>query len=92
MKWLIKHNGLVVHEIDASDDRQQAGDAALTRLGYELVVAAEPATVRDRYVAWRCDDGTYDFVDAYGEIIFCNLGNGADEASAWAELARKVAS
>lgn len=91
MKWLLRHGGLVAKEFDAPDNRVDALEAALEKLGYELKVSTGPLDVRDRFRSWKCVDGTYDFVDHTGEICVTNLGNGKDEESAWEELERLAA-
>ena len=90
MKWTLKHNGLVARVIAAPDNRTEALEAALEALGYELRVGGGVVSLRERYAPWRCNDGTFDFVDHDGEVCFCNLGNGRDEESAWAELEKKL--
>jgi hypothetical protein len=42
--------------------------------------------LRTGYTAYRCDNGTFDMMDENGQTAYENLGNGADEASAWAAL------
>ena len=56
----------------------------------EIELALKLEGLKRVYHPWKCDNGTYDFVNEDGEVCYYNLGKPHDEESAWAELAERA--